>query len=160
MFLKGSGKCNPTNYKKEPYLNSAWCHFVPSRPEISQINLLYNVINCDFTWNPPDFTWNPHEICQISCEICTNSAGFHLKSAGFHLKSAGFHEIKNASFWVITKYRSFLRKTNKSNFKMVFLILQNCRHVRLVTSHAETTSVSQRSGCVTETMIVVTTRTN
>ena len=26
-------------------------------------------------------------------------------------KSAGFHEIKNVSFWVITNYRSFFRKT-------------------------------------------------
>ena len=42
-----------------------------------------------------------------------------MKSARFHeireirTKSTRFHEIKNVSFWVITKYRSFLRKTNQ-----------------------------------------------
>ena len=63
-------------------------------------------------WNPVDFT---HEIWQIS----------PVKSSGFHpwnladftwnlpdfMKSTGFHEIKNVSFCVMIKYRSFFRKT-------------------------------------------------
>ena len=72
-----------------------------------------------------------HEICQISCEIHMKSAVFHMKSARFHeicwisreirTKSAKFHEIKNVSFWVITKYRSFFRKTNQIGRSLTFL---------------------------------------
>ena len=45
--------------------------------------------------NPADFT---REIRQIS-----------------GVKSGGFHEIKNVSFCVMIKYRSFFRKTNKQH---------------------------------------------
>ena len=49
------------------------------------------------SWNPPDFM--------------VKSTGFHVKSIGFHY---GFHEIRNVSFCVMIKYRSFVfRKTNK-----------------------------------------------
>ena len=62
------------------------------------------------------------EIRRISPEIHTKSGRFHLKSAGFHeirMKSGGFHmksarnppDFMNVSFWVITKCRSFFRKT-------------------------------------------------
>ena len=50
---------------------------------------------------------NPHEIRRISCEICMKSTKFHVKSA------QNPPDFMNVSFWVITKYRSFFRKTNK-----------------------------------------------
>ena len=50
------------------------------------------------------------------------SAGFHVKSAGFHVKSAGFHVksagFQNMSFCVMTRYRSFFRKTNHYDFQI------------------------------------------
>ena len=65
-------------------------------------------------------------------EIHIKSTGFHLKSAGFHLKSANFMkstrnlpDFMNVSFWVITKYRSFFRKTNQS-FSFLAVFFEMC----------------------------------
>ena len=49
------------------------------------------------------------EIRRISCEIRTKSAGFHVKSV------QNPPDFMNVSFWVITKYRSFFRKTKHIN---------------------------------------------
>ena len=54
--------------------------------------------------------------------------GFHenlnlldfMKSARFHMNPP---ECVNMSFWVITKYRSFFRKTNHNNFTDIIIPL-------------------------------------
>ena len=74
--------------------------------------------------NPADFMWKQHSLPTalhkteefflkyLIYKFCRwISPEIHMKSSGFHVKSARFHEIKNVSFWVITKYRSFFRKT-------------------------------------------------
>ena len=51
-----------------------------------------------------------------SFEIHTKSGGFHVKStrnpADFMKSVRNLPDFMNVSFWVITKYRSFFRKTN------------------------------------------------
>ena len=88
-----------------------------------------------------DFTWNLHEIQRISGEIhpkpykircfSKNSSDFIRFGGGFHLKSAGFHheirrisriswwKIKNVSFCVMIKYRSFFRKTKHYLYRIL-----------------------------------------
>ena len=63
----------------------------------------------DFTWNPPDFTWNPLDFMDF------------MKSAGCHeicqISWWNLPDFMNVSFWVMIKYRSFYRKTNKYIFR-------------------------------------------
>ena len=64
-----------------------------------------------------------HQVCKLSNAWLTISFNKHRAYHSWQLvfrnpheirtKSGGFHEIKNVSFWVITKYRSFFRKTKK-----------------------------------------------
>ena len=85
----------------------------------------------DYTWNPVDFVKSAgfHEIHWISCEIhqiLWNPLDF-LKSARFHVKyhwiSWNPPDFMNVSFWVITKYRSFFRKTNQYIWEWEALII-------------------------------------
>ena len=106
--------------------------------DLTRITCVY-WFQVDFIWNPPDFTWqisceimrhslpnvlheteefflnyliykvfrwiswNPHEICRISWNLPE-----FMKSAW------NPPDFKIMSFWVITKYRSFFRKTIKT----------------------------------------------
>ena len=90
-----------------------------------------------FRW----ISWNPHEICQISwnpheiCQISWNPLGF-VKSAwnlldfmkstwnlpDFVKSTWNPPDFKIMSFWIITKYRSFFRKTNQP--RLVFYVME------------------------------------
>ena len=98
--------------------------------DLTRITCVY-WFQVDFIWNPPDFTW------QISCEIMRHSLPnvlheteevflHYLIYKVFRWMSWNPHEIcmwnpldfmksVNMSFCVITKYRSFFRKTNQLN---------------------------------------------
>ena len=137
-----SGEIHPNLIKSEEFLlkhqksfcsniwfYKVWVDFTWNPPEFMVKSAGFHGFHeiCRISWwNPPDFTdfmksGRFHEIRRISW---WNPADFMVKLAGFH----GFHEIRriswwnppdftdfmNVSFWVMIKYRSFYRKTKKT----------------------------------------------
>ena len=78
----------------------------------------------DFMWKHDiAFPWHSIKLKSFSWNIWFISFvdGFHMKSAGFceiHQISWNPLDFMNVKFWVITKYRSFFRKTHNKKSNM------------------------------------------
>ena len=93
----------------------------------------------DFTWNPADFTWIHPKPYKSKC-FNQNYSVWWMQERGYDPGFHDFHEISwnpldftwnppdfmNVSFWVITKYRSFFRKTKHKD-----LLLYKGRHAQV-----------------------------